>query len=178
VRASVRTTAMKILLAAVAVIATAAAAEAPMKLNKESPGKPSAAVTIQTDLSGALRGGVEQQVTITAVAEGSCDRLVTQITGVDGVTIRGGDAKDQGKVESGDRRTHSVFAQVPAGVRGQLVVRVSCERNGRHRDRVESFAVEAKGVNGEPAREKTEQVGELRQDASGQPVRVMRSHKP
>lgn len=142
---------------------------------KRSPGKPQAAVTITTDLKGPVRGDLDQAVRIRIDAAGSCDQLSTQLHGVDGVTVRGGEAQQHGAVSAGAHAERAVFARVPAGVRGLLVVTVRCTANGQERVKVQPFAVEANGLNGEKPQAKVETLGELKTDADGVAIEVMRS---
>lgn len=154
-------------------LATEPAARPPREVR--SPGKPRAAVTVTTDVAGAVSGNTSHLVRVAAAPLGDCAQLLTTVHGTEGVEVLDGEARSHGAVASGVRAEHPVRARVPPGVAGRLVVSTTCMSGGQRLASVESFVLAAKGPGGQLPKPKRHTLGEVSTDGEGRRVRVMQS---
>lgn len=136
-------------------------------------GKAQAPLAVRHDVQEVLAPGRDVEVRIAVEALLDCDEVKTEIRGVDGVAVRGGEAREHGRLTAGRSSERPVRLWVPPGRAGYAVVTATCTSNGRARVVVRAIPVRAKGTDASAFRR--EKLGELGRRPDGAPVVIMKS---
>lgn len=156
----------------------AAPALAGEKRGLTSPGKPRAPLSVQSDLSGLVEGDVERKVTLTLQSASRCDAVETQVTARGGAKLTASGQKSHGALAPAKTSVHELWAQVPSGQYGELVVVATCRVGDQTRDVVRVFPFAAKGREGQPPVRAHKPLGTVETDETGRKVHILRSSAP
>ncbi len=136
-------------------------------------GKAQAPIAVRHDVPEVLAPDRDVEARIAAEALSDCDEVRTEVRGVDGVAVAGGEAREHGRLAAGRSSEHPVRLRVAPGRAGYAVVTATCTSNGRARVVVRAIPVRAKGTDASAFRR--ERLGELGRRPDGAPVLIMKS---
>lgn len=139
------------------------------KGSEESPGKPEAPVDVTIDLPAEVAADQPLIVHVTVTPRRDVKTLVTQVRGIDGVTVT---SSPLHFAESGSGRgvLHAAQVRLAPDVAGYLVVDVSFEAGGLHFGTSRAFPIKVSG-----AQHKLPSTGTLGKDDQGNPIIIMQA---
>ncbi len=108
-------------------------------------GKPQAPLRIEGNLHGPIEPGVDVPLRVMVTPLGTCTRLHTEIRGLDGATVSGGEPREHAVCAEGREVVHEVTVRLAPGSTGMAVVFAELEADGQRQSRVSSILLEPRG---------------------------------